>query len=839
MKYRIDAMSLRDGTLMLEGWAMPAKAAKISYQVTDQNGKPMKFTCVARDRADVAQQFGADRMCGFTAAIPFERGQELYFILQDGNVQRKIRINEKKVLQKNSIKAKRAEKLLAFCHVETLVVCWDFFKENGFAALWKKVIHKLQKIDEDYDYPEWELKTKRSEEELEKEREAWKQFSFAGGHAPLISIVIPAFKTPEKYLELLFDSFLAQTYPNFEVILADGSGDGYDAVRKVTENYAAKDARFHYVGLGKNLGISENTNAGLRAANGAYIALCDHDDELPPYALYEVAKAISQHPDAQFLYTDEDKIDFDGKALFEPHFKSDYNEELLTSVNYICHLSVIRRDLLDAVGGFREAYDGAQDYDFFLRCCETATAAEQKKLALYEEAVREIGMEQAKADPEMLRVLSQKCGFSEAAVKELLEGRFTSEHVIHIPVICYHWRYHKGSTAQDPKAKLYAFEAGKRAIAAHYERCGIAAGRVENGVTYGYYRTYFTNEDGSIIRELLGKDGKPPKVSVLIPNKDHIEDLDKCVRSLVRLSHYRNLEIIVIENNSTDPKTFAYYDAIEGNPGYYLQKEDEASVDELSVSDIKLHVVRWPREFNYSAINNFGAKAATGDYFLFLNNDVELIGPDSITEMVAYASRKMVGAVGARLMYGDDTIQHAGVIVGLGGIAGACFVGLHEKENSYMHRMMCTQDYSAVTAACLMTPRAVFEEAGGFYEDLAVAFNDIDYCMKVRKLGRTCVYDPYVTFHHYESKSRGLEDTPEKVMRFNGEIATFASRWGAILEKGDPYYNPNLTLRKANFALRDLTKEKPGEPYHLELDIEKQLKVVLQEKERREKLHKS
>ena len=251
---------------------------------------------------------------------------------------------------------------------------------------------------------------------------------------------------------------------------------------------------------------------------------------------------------------------------------------------------------------------------------------------------------------------------------------------------------------------------------------------------------------------------------------------------------------------------------------------------------VPVRIVRWAPEtpgFNYSAINNYGVQFAQGEYLLFLNNDVELISPDSITEMVAYCSRPEVGIVGARLMYGDDTIQHAGVIVGLGGIAGAAFVGLHEKENSYMHRMMCVQDLSAVTAACLMMKKETFQKVQGFREELAVAFNDIDLCMKVRALGQLVVYDPYVTFHHYESKSRGLEDTPEKVQRFNNEIAIFAHYWGAILEHGDPYYNPNLTLRKANFALRDLLKEKPGEPYKLELDVEKQLKIVLREKERR------
>ena len=879
MKYRVDSMSLRDGVLMLEGWAMPANTEQVLYEVTDHAGRPMKYTYVARDRADVAQQFGADRMCGFTVAVPFEREQDAYLVMKDGNTVRRVRVNAKIIAKRNSIKAKRMEKLLALCHFETLQVCFDFYKENGLSALVKKAVHKLQKIDEDYDYPEWQFKTKLSEEELAAQREAWKQFRFEGfapGETPLISIVIPAYNTPERYLAMLFDSLKAQTYPKFEVVVADGSEPGEGTVRQVTERYAAEDARFRYVGLGKNLGISGNTNAGLAAAKGAFVALCDHDDELPANALFDVLKAIAEHPQAQFIYTDEDKVDFDGKALFEPHFKSDYNMDLLTSVNYICHLSVIRQDLLKQVGGFREEFDGAQDHDFFLRCLEAATAEEREQLKRYRAAIARMGIDAVTTQPldaNLFAALSTETGLSQASLQALAEGRFTSARVIHVPTICYHWRCHKGSTAADPKAKLYAFTAGSRAVKAHYERMGFAAGAVETGVTYGYYHTKFTDDKGNILSALKTEAGQLPLVSVIIPNKDHVEDLDKCLRSLVCRSHYRRLEIIVVENNSTEEETFAYYQKIDGNPSYYLGDTADASgaahasaetgssglahfSDATSASDvahssaatgssdaapqsaegISLKIVYWKEAFNYSAINNFGAGFAIGRYLLFLNNDVELINPDSITEMVAYVGRPEVGIVGARLLYGDHTIQHAGVIVGLGGIAGACFVGLHEKENSYMHRMMCVQDYSAVTAACLMATREAYDLAGGFAEDLAVAFNDIDFCMKVRKLGLLCVYDPYVSFFHYESKSRGLEDTPEKVRRFNGEIATFASRWGAILEQGDPYYNPNLTLRKANFALRDLMKEKPGEPYHLELDVEKQLKTVLRERERREKL---
>jgi len=320
---------------------------------------------------------------------------------------------------------------------------------------------------------------------------------------------------------------------------------------------------------------------------------------------------------------------------------------------------------------------------------------------------------------------------------------------------------------------------------AHYERCKIPAESVEKGVDYGIYHTKF---------RIPGE----PLVSVIIPNKDHAADLDLCIRSIIERATYRNLEFVVIENNSTESETFTYYEK--------LQKEFP-----------QVRVVCWEREFNYSAINNFGAQFAAGDYLLFLNNDTEIVSPGLFEEMLGFCQRPEVGIVGARLLYQDDTIQHAGVVIGFGGIAGHTFIGLHEAENSYFHRAMCAQDYSAVTAACMMTKTEVFCQAGGFTEELAVAFNDIDYCMKVRALGKLVVYAPYAVMHHYESKSRGLEDTPEKVARFNREVAIFARRWPDILKNGDPYYNPNLTLRKSNFALRDLLKEKIGEPYKLEV----------------------
>ena len=490
-----------------------------------------------------------------------------------------------------------------------------------------------------------------------------------------------------------------------------------------------KDSRIRYEILGGNRGISGNTNAALAMAKGEYVILADHDDTIPPQAFYEVAKAINKHPDCDVLYSDEDKLDMDGKALFDPHFKPDFNPDLLTSVNYICHLFVVKKELLDQVGGFRQEFDGAQDYDFIFRCTEQA------------------------------------------------------KEIVHIPQVLYHWRCHQDSTASNPESKMYAFEAGSRAIMAHYERMGIPAERVEKGVDYGIYHTTY---------KIKGE----PLISIIIPNKDHSKDLDVCVRSILEKSTYRNLEFIIVENNSTEPETFAYYKKMkEKHPSF--------------------HVVTWKEGFNYSAINNFGASFAKGEYLLLLNNDTELLEPDSIREMLGFCQREEVGIAGARLLYADDTIQHAGVVIGFGGIAGHTFIGLHKAENSYFHRAMCAQDYSAVTAACLMTKKSVFEAVGGLSTELAVAFNDIDYCMKVRALGKLVVYAPYATLYHYESKSRGLEDTPEKVARFNREVAIFIKKWPDIIKNGDPYYNPNLTLRKSNFALRDLLKEKIGEPYDL------------------------
>ncbi|HIQ73142.1 MAG TPA: glycosyltransferase family 2 protein [Candidatus Cottocaccamicrobium excrementipullorum] len=728
MKYKIDVVRIRENSITINGWVLGKNPeSKAEFSVEDGDRKPVEFQYVSTRRDDVSQIYFKkiyNRDFGFDIRFPYERGKDYYLIIRCEGRRTRIKYNEELIEKRASVAYKRMQKIRDLMNMETVKVAVDFWKENGLKALVIKSRHKLQGLDNDYDYGEWYELTKPSEEELERQRK--ERFDYE----PKLSIVIPVYRTPERYLQEMLESIRSQTYKNWEVCVADGSPRG-ESRERVLKRFADQDTRFKYVILGENKGISGNTNAAMEMAQGDFIVLADHDDTLTPDALYWCVKAMNEDPLYDVIYSDEDKLDMDGKALFDPHFKPDFNPDLLTSVNYICHLFVVNRNLAEAVGGFRQEFDGAQDYDFIFRCTEQA------------------------------------------------------RKIYHIPKVLYHWRCHMNSTASNPESKMYAFEAGARAIKAHFERVGIAVDSVEKGVDFGIYHTRFHLKE-------------EPLVSVIIPNKDHKADLDLCLTSLLDKGSYKNLEVIVVENNSTEEETFRYY-------------------EEIQKARPNVQVVTWEKGFNFSAINNFGVTFAKGEYLLFLNNDTEVIEPEVIRELLGYGMREDVGVVGARLLYQDDTIQHAGVVIGFGGIAGHTFIGLHQAENSYFHRAMCAQDYSAVTAACMLSKKSLFQQVGGFREELAVAFNDIDYCLKIRALGKKVVYNPYALLYHYESKSRGLEDTPEKVERFNREVARFIGYWPEIVIGGDPYYNPNLTLRKSNFALRDLLKERIGEPYNLEV----------------------
>ena len=849
LRFKVDIALAREGELMLQGWAFGSNPEEeVKLTVVDQAGNPVPGTTVSSVRrdevvnaffGDVVKAHGALRRdLGFDVHTPYAQGETRILVLQADGQTKRVKFTDHILEEFNSVAHRKREKLLALFHWETVEVAWEYFQKHGLRALFKKSVHKIQNIQDDYDYNEWYKKVRITDEELAKQRESAADFAMQ----PTFSIVIPVYATPEKFLRRMLDSIRAQTYPTFEVCLVDATPYAkiqHDPAQgrtpqEVLAEYAAADSRFRYENLTENLGIAENTNAAIRMATGDFIVLADHDDELEPQALYECVRAINAHPDVQVLYSDEDKVDFEDIYYFEPHFKTDFNPDLLRSVNYICHLFVARRSLLDAIAETaadgrkiyeRSAYDGAQDYDLILRATEKAQAMEQARLASFANASD--GNAVTNPQPGIAAALDPH---DQALLRQ---GRFTSSNIIHIPMVLYHWRAHQASTAQHPEAKLYAFEAGTRAVYDHCKRVGLPVKKVEQGITYGFYHPIYENQQ--------------PLISVVIPNKDHSADLDKAITSLAA-GNYKNLEFIIVENNSDQAETWKYYEELkkrfpEELPADFIdpatcgamrasetasasaapaaESNSAASAYHSAAASVLpqpvVKVVKWDGPFNYSAINNYGVQFTHGQYLLFLNNDIEEIDPDSIDEMIGYVQREDVGICGARLLYPDEDIQHAGVIMGMGGIAGAAFVRTHDSDLSYMHRAKCIQDYSCVTAACLLTKRSLFDEVGGFTEKLAVAFNDVDYCMKVRALGKLVVYNPYAKFYHYESKSRGMEDTPEKLARFHSEILTFGTTWKDILRDGDPYYSPALTFRKANFALKDLTQEQVGEPMHYAL----------------------
>ena len=550
---------------------------------------------------------------------------------------------------------------------------------------------------------------------------------------PKISVVVPMYNTKEKFFKDLVNCMINQTYSNWELCLADGSPNQNENLKK----YIEKDSRIKYKFLNENKGISGNSNEAIKMATGDYIALLDHDDILADYAIYEVVNYLNRWPNAEFLYSDEDKIN-ENDNRYDAYFKPDFAPDTLRCQNYICHFSVFRKDLMEKLCGFKSDYDGAQDYDIFLRMSEITKP----------------------------------------------------ENIKHIPKILYHWRVHNESTAKlNSHAKNYAFEAGKKAIEDHLKRIGLE-GTVSEGCIEGIYRIDY---------KVIGN----PKVSIVIPNKDGKDILSVCVNSILEKSTYKNYDIVIVENNSETEEILEYYKELEKNE--------------------RIKVVNYPNKgFNYSAIINFGVKNSDGDYIVQLNNDTELITPNWLELMLGFCQRPDVGGVGVKLYFPDEIIQHAGIIVGIGGVAGNRFKSIPKSVHGYFAKESMIENLSAVTAACIMNPKAIYEEVGYMSEELAVAFNDVDFCLKIREKGYLIVYNPFVEFWHYESKSRGAENTPEKIKRFQGEMSTFEKRWPEILDTGDPYYNINLSLDTEVYHMKnievnygDKPKKEIGELYGL------------------------
>ncbi len=594
-----------------------------------------------------------------------------------------------------------------------------YLKHFGLKEFLVRLSERME--PEEVPYGPWYEEHRAKPEELERQRKqslAWENFSGGEESACVFSIAVPVFRTPAKFLCEMIESVRSQSFPFWELCLANADPEDRE-VAEILERYCREDRRIRVKNLKENKGISENTNAALAMARGEFVGLLDHDDLLAPDALYEMAARLEKDGGIDVFYTDEDKVTTDLSEHFQPHLKPDFNLDLLRSNNYICHFFVVRREIAERIGGFRPEFNGAQDYDFIFRCTEEA------------------------------------------------------EKIVHIPRILYHWRVHSASTADNPASKMYAYEAGKRAIEGNLERSGVR-GVVSLRQDYGFYDVHYPVEG-------------EPLVSILIPNKDQKETLMHCIHSVLETSTWKNLEILIIENNSEREETFACYRELEKDP--------------------RIRILTYPgKTFNYSAINNFGVQQAKGEYLLFLNNDIEVITPDWIEQMLGNCQRPEVGIVGAKLYYPDNTIQHAGIIIGIGGIAGHAFLGLARAKSGYLHKASLQMDYSAVTAACMMMKAEAFRKAGGFEEKLTVAFNDVDLCLRTVEQGWLVVYDPHVEMYHYESKSRGAEDSEEKLRRFQQEIEFMRTRWIRLLKDGDPNYNPNLTLSKWNYSLRGRKK---------------------------------
>jgi GT2 family glycosyltransferase len=531
-------------------------------------------------------------------------------------------------------------------------------------------------------------------------------------YRPKISIIVPVYNTDERWLRLCIASVLNQVYDNWELCIVDGCSKK-PHIKKMLQEYATRDNRIKIDFLSENKGIAKNSNEALASATGEFIGFLDHDDELAPDALYEVAKALNEKTDIDFVYTDEDKISRTGKRL-DPHFKPDWSPDALYSSNYITHFSVIRKDVIDKVGGFREGYDGSQDYDLFLRATEITA------------------------------------------------------NIAHVPKVLYHWRMTPHSAASTSNAKPYAYVAAKKGIEDSLKRRKIEA-EVDYAKMAGYYRVHYN---------LLNN----PAVSIIIASKNNVGALRRCVRAVLDKTQYDNFKIIIIDNQSTDPQISKFYEEEKANP--------------------KVEIAKLKGVFNHAQINNYAVSLVDSEYIIFLDDITEVISQKWITAMLELVQRKDIGIVGALLYYPNNTIYHAGIVLGVGGAIGYSHRSFPKGSYGYMNRARIVQNLSAVTGACLATKKRVFEEIGGFDENYRYAFGDIDFCLKTRERGYLIVYTPYAELYHHGPLSRHHEDEPARQVEVKKEMKYFRSKWRDVLAQGDPYYNPNLTLDREDFSIK-------------------------------------
>jgi GT2 family glycosyltransferase len=533
-------------------------------------------------------------------------------------------------------------------------------------------------------------------------------------YQPLLSVVMPVYNSDERWLRAAIRSVQDQFYTKWELCIADDHSTR-PRVGEVLRELQAADSRLKVHFRDVNGHISAASNSALALASGDYIVLLDHDDVLARHALAAVVHELNRHRDADIVYSDEDRLDENGRR-YAPYFKPDWSPELFAGQNLISHLGVYRTSLVRKVGGFREGLEGSQDYDMAWRVVE-------------------------QTQPDRIR---------------------------HIPHILYHWRAIPGSAALGVEQKSYAHDAARRAVQDHFTRAGVDA-TCEPAPQLAYHQR---------LRYRLPE--PRPHVTIIVPTKDREDHLSRCVRSIVSRSTYGAFDIVIVDNGSSEPESLVYLDELRRDPCVTVLRVDEP--------------------FNFSRLNNLAAAQARGSMLCFLNNDTEVISPDWLEEMVSLATRDGIGAVGAMLYYPDDTIQHAGVVLGLGGIASHAHRGLRRGAPGSYGRAALTQAVSAVTAACMVLRKASFDAVGGFDESLAVAYNDVDLCLRLGAHGLRNVWTPFAELYHFESVSRGDDTQGESRPRFLAESQAMRDRWKGLLN-ADPFYNPNLSLTRADFGL--------------------------------------
>lgn len=583
------------------------------------------------------------------------------------------------------------------------------FAAGGITAVMHELQHHAQRGNHHH-YESWTL---QFDTLSQVDREAISRNIERMRNPPRFSVLMPVYNVEERYLLSAIASVRGQLYPHWEFCIADDCSSR-PHVARVLREAAAADPRIKVTIRSENGHISAASNTALEMATGDFVALLDHDDELAPHALYMMAEEALAHPDACVIYSDEDKLD-ERSQRRDPYFKPDWNPDLLLSQNYVSHLGVYRRSLVEKIGGFRRGYEGSQDYDLVLR------ATEQLR-------------------PEQIR---------------------------HVPHVLYHWRAIEGSTALGTSEKPYAYVSAEKALTAHLERQAVAA-KVEQAAIPGLYRIRYTLP------------AQLPKVSIIIPTRDRVDYLRRIISSIQQESTYRNFEILVVDNQSSEDATLRYLRSLG--------------------AESNVRVLPYDQPFNFSAINNMAAQEASGSVLALLNNDLEVLTPDWLEELVSHALRPEVGAVGSKLHYPNMTVQHAGVCFGIGGIASHAHKHAPSSSPGHFGRAGIIQSFSAVTGACLVTRKEIYDEVGGLDPELSVAYNDLDFCLRLVQRGYRIIYTPYAELMHYESISRGSDVSGANRVRFNREAALMQERWQSVIAN-DPMYNPNLTFNSEDFAL--------------------------------------